>query len=61
MISALDVISADGRATLRFKSLSGAAVSITGTSVDGWKMWDIKLPEGNEWLVSNRWRDMQGK
>ena len=45
----------------RFKSLSGAAVSITGTSVNGWKMWYIKLPEGNEWLVAYLWRDMQGK
>ncbi|MGC6536642.1 MAG: GmrSD restriction endonuclease domain-containing protein [Candidatus Puniceispirillaceae bacterium] len=41
----------------RHKSLSTAAFAITGNSVNGWRWWEIKLPNTDEWIVATSWRD----
>ena len=38
------------------KYLSGAAVHITKNSVDGWKLWYLKLPGSDEWILADEWR-----
>ena len=39
------------------KSLSSAATAVTGHSTNGWKFWEIKLPETNEWILADEWRE----
>ena len=39
----------------RFGSLSAAAVSITGSPVNGWRFWECKLP-GKEWKLTESHR-----
>lgn len=33
----------------REKSTSGAARAVTGTSVDGWRFWECKMPGSDSW------------
>ena len=39
------------------KSLSGAAVHITKGSVNGWRLWYLKLPNSDEWILADDWRN----
>jgi hypothetical protein len=35
----------------RFNSVSSAAVSITGNSVNGWIFWECRYPGSNSWKI----------
>ena len=39
-----------------FSSLSAAATAITKNSVNGWRVWEFKLPQENEWIQADAWR-----
>lgn len=39
-----------------FSSLSTAATAITKNSVNGWRVWEFKLPHGSEWVRADLWR-----
>ncbi len=34
-----------------YRSFSPAAIAITGTSVNGWKYWEVKLPGADDWVL----------
>lgn len=38
----------------RYTSFSAAAVSITGTTVDGWKFWECQLPGTYRWKMVSK-------
>ncbi len=40
-----------------FSSFSGASCAITQTSRNGWLDWDVLLPECEEWVPANTWRN----
>lgn len=40
----------------KFNSFSGASGAVTGTSRNGWKDWELKLPGTNVWLSADEWR-----
>lgn len=40
----------------KFSSPSGAAMEITGNSVDGWYFWECKLPGKQNWQIINSLR-----
>ena len=40
----------------RFKSLSAAAVSITGNPVNGWRFWECLVPGTSKWKVAAQFR-----
>lgn len=42
-----------------FGSLSQASVKITDTSRNGWRDWEIQLPNTSEWILAQTWRDNQ--
>lgn len=42
-----------------FSSLSQASVKITDTSRNGWRDWEIQLPNTTEWMLAQTWRDKQ--
>jgi len=46
----------DGR---RFSSLSAAARSVTGHSVNGWRFFEARLPGRNDWLPASRLRPVR--
>lgn len=39
-----------------FSSLSSASVAISGTSRNGWRDWELKIPESDHWLLADIWR-----
>ena len=39
-----------------YKSFSNASVNITGTSRNGWRDWELKLPNSDDWILADRWR-----
>lgn len=39
-----------------FSSLSAASVAVTNTSRNGWRDWEIKLPNTTEWILADTWR-----
>lgn len=40
-----------------FKSFSGASRRIRGYQSNGWTDWEIHLPDENNWLKANEWRN----
>ena len=42
-----------------YKSLSSAANILTGTSLNAWIWWKIKLPGTEEWITADTWRQNQ--
>ncbi|MBI5474866.1 MAG: type I restriction enzyme HsdR N-terminal domain-containing protein [Ignavibacteriae bacterium] len=42
-----------------FGSLSQASVKITDTSRNGWRDWELQLPNSNDWILAQTWRDKQ--
>lgn len=40
-----------------YDSLSSAAVTLTGTSLNGWTWWLIKLPDEDEFIMADEWRE----
>lgn len=43
----------------RYKSPSAAARAVTGSSVNGWRFWECKLPGGTKWKLIDRVRKEQ--
>lgn len=41
----------------KFSSPSPAAIEVTGTSVNGWRFWECKLPGRQNWQSINTLRD----
>jgi hypothetical protein len=39
-----------------FSSFSAASKEITKTSRNGWRDWELKLPDSNEWILADTWR-----
>jgi hypothetical protein len=39
----------------RFRSLSAAATQIRGFSEDGWRFWEVRLPDSPEWKSLKDW------
>ncbi len=44
-----------------FSSFSAASVYITNTSRNGWRDWQIWLPEENRWIFADDWRQGVGR
>lgn len=44
----------DGHGT--YGSFSSASGEVTGTSRNGWRDWEIKLPEHENWIIADDWR-----
>lgn len=42
-----------------FGSLSQASVKITDTSRNGWRDWELQLPNSSDWILAQTWRDSQ--
>lgn len=40
----------------RFTTLSAASRAVTKTSRNGWKDWELKLPDSNKWVLADEWR-----
>ncbi len=40
----------------RFASFSGASEAVTGSNRNGWKDWEVKLPDSQEWILAADWR-----
>jgi len=39
-----------------FSSLSSASVAVTNTSRNGWRDWELKLPNASDWILADMWR-----
>jgi len=39
-----------------YSAFSTAAKALTGTSLNGWLYWEIKLPNENQWILADNWR-----
>jgi len=39
-----------------YSAFSTAAKALTGTSLNGWLYWEIKLPDEDQWILANSWR-----
>lgn len=39
-----------------YSSLSAASVAVTNTSRNGWRDWELKLPNSSEWILADTWR-----
>lgn len=49
----------DGRINVEgqaYKSLSEASTTITGTNRNGWRDWFIRLPNSEDWIPADEWR-----
>ena len=44
----------------RYTSVSAPACVITGTSVNGWKYWEVRFPGQAEWQAIDTLRNRQG-
>jgi hypothetical protein len=42
-----------------YSAFSTAAKALTGTNLNGWLYWEIKLPKENQWILANSWRRMK--
>ena len=39
-----------------YSAFSTAAKALTGTSLNGWLYWEIKLPNEDRWILADSWR-----
>ncbi|MFW5983507.1 MAG: type I restriction endonuclease [bacterium] len=39
-----------------FASFSEASLTISNTSRNGWRDWEIKTPDSNQWVLADNWR-----
>ncbi len=39
-----------------FSSLSSASKAVTNTSRNGWRDWELKLPNATDWILADTWR-----